>query len=254
MKFPALGLFLSALAALPCAATPTWKTPKTLPFSELSVLELREEDPTQPPLPRPGEEKLGPLALRGVEPTPDGRGWLLTVQPTVPGQVVIPSENLGDHRSSPELRIEVPRTVPYQAPWMGVGGGQGDVLPQISFPWAWATLLLLPFVALGAWIWRRWIRNAPKRALHRARRAFSRHWPPIGDDRRTLDTSHEAGRDLLALRFGEEARSWGVSELRKQQLDIWATWVQSLDAARFSRKEPPFPPLSELLGALGLRR
>jgi hypothetical protein len=37
-------------------------------------------------------------------------------------------------------------------------------------------------------------------------------------------------------------------------MDTWGIWVQSLDAARFSRKEPPFPPLDELLKPLEERR
>jgi hypothetical protein len=31
---------------------------------------------------------------------------------------------------------------------------------------------------------------------------------------------------------------------------VWATWVLSLDAARFARTEPPFPPAADLLHAL----
>ena len=52
---------------------------------------------------------------------------------------------------------------------------------------------------------------------------------------------------MLAARFGEEARSWGAAEFRLRHLEAWATWAQSLDAARFGRREPPFPPLAELL-------
>lgn len=234
-------------------AAPVWTAPDKLPFGELSVLEIREVDPAQPALPRPGDEKLGPLDLRSVEPTSDGRGWRLTVQPMNPGTVVIPPVNFGDGRQSPELRVQVPRTVPYRAPWMGVGGGQGDVIPTIPFPWAWASLLLLPLVALGWWIWRRWRRSAPGRARHRARSAFSHQWPPRSTERASLDAAHAAGRALLAAHFGEEARSWGPAEFNVRHLDVWGTWTQSLDAARFSRKEPPFPALDELLKVLGKR-
>ena len=236
------------------SAAPTWKTPDKLPFGELSILEIREEDPAQPPLPRPGDEKLGPLALRGVEPTPDGRGWQLTVQPMVPGTAVVPPVNFGDGRQSPELRLQIPRTVPFQAPWVGVGGGQGDVIPYIPFPWAWVSLLLLPLATLGWWLWRRWGRAAPARSKRHARHAFAHHWPPLTSDRQTLDSSHAAGRDLLAAHFGEEARSWGTHDFKNQHLEVWATWAQSLDAARFSRKDPPFPPLNELFEILEERR
>ena len=235
-------------------AAPTWKTPDTLPFGALSILEIREEDPAQPPLPRLGDEQLGPLALRSVEPTPDGRGWRLTVQPMVPGIAVIPPVNFGDGRQSPELRVRIPRTVPFQTPWLGVGGGQGDVIPYIPFPWVWASLLLLPLTALGWWIWRRWRRSLPSRARQHARSVFSHHWPPVTADRKTLDNAHALGRDLLAAHFGEEARSWGIRESKAHHLDSWATWIQSLDAARFSRKDPPFPPLGDLLKVLEERR
>jgi hypothetical protein len=137
---------------------------------------------------------------------------------------------------------------------MGVGGGQGDVIPYIPFPWAWASLLLLPLAALGWWLWRRWLRAAPKRAKHHARSAFSHHWPPLTADRQALDAAHATGRDLLVAHFGDEARSWGLREFQDQHLEVWATWNQSLDAARFSRKDPPFPPLGELLSVLKERR
>lgn len=236
------------------SAAPVWKTPAELPFGELSVLEIREADPAQPKLPRPGEEKLGSLDLRSVEPTADGRGWRLTVQPMVPGTAVIPPVDFGDGRQSPELRLRIPRTVPYQAPWVGVGGGQGDLIPYIPFPWLWASLLLLPIAALAWWLWQRWLRSAPGRARHHARSVFSHHWPPTSTERRLLDEAHGMGRDLLAAHFGEEARSWGPHEFGEHHLEIWGTWIQSLDAARFARKEPPFPPLEALLKSLGERR
>jgi len=247
-------LLLGSLSGHPGAAVPVWKVPDQLPFGELSVLEIREADPAQPALPRPGDEKLGPLALRSVEPTQDGRGWRLTVQPMDPGTALIPPVDFGDGRQSPELRLQVPRTVPFQAPWMGVGGGRGDVIPLIPFPWAWASLFLLPLAALGWWLQRRWACSAPARARHHARSAFSRHWPPSTAERSVLDTAHSLGRDLLAAHFGEASRSWGIGELKDHHLEAWATWVQSLDAARFARKDPPFPPLAELLKILEARR
>jgi hypothetical protein len=99
------------------SAAPEWKAPAEIPFGELSVLELVENDPTKPALPRPGDEKLGPLELRSAEASANGRGWKLTVQPMAPGTAVIPSLDLGDGRRAPELRLRVPRTVPYGAPW-----------------------------------------------------------------------------------------------------------------------------------------
>ena len=251
---PIFSWCLCAFVGNVLSAAPTWKTPGKLPFGELSVLEIQEEDPAQPPLPRPGDEQLGPLALRSVEPTPDGRGWRLTVQPLVPGTALIPAMDFGDGRQSPELRLQIPRTVPFRAPWMGVGGGQGDVLPYIPFPWAWASLLLLPLAILGWWFWRSWRRSVPGRARHHARSVFAHHWPPVSPDRSALDKAHATGRDLLAAHFGEGARSWGSHEFKDHQLEAWATWVQSLDAARFARKEPPFPPLGELLKVLEKRR
>lgn len=216
-------------------------------------MEIRESDPTQPPLPRPGDGKLGPLDLRGVEPTDDGRGWKLTVQPMIPGTVLVPPINFGDGRQSSELRVVVPRTTPYQAPWMGIGGGQGDIIPAVPFPWAWASLLLLPLLSIGGWIGRRWRRTAPGRVRHRARSLFAHNWPPHDTDRETLDAVHAAGRDLLAAHFGEEARSWGPREFREQNLEAWALWSQSLDSARFALRSPPFPPLAELLKLLEQR-
>lgn len=231
-------------------AAPVWKAPAELALGQLGVLELREDDPSQPALPRPGEERLGPLAVRGVEALPDGRGWRITVQPMAPGMAVLPVLPLGDGRQAPALRITIPRSVPYGSPWVGVGGGQQDVLPYIPFPWAWATLLVLPLAALGWLLAKRLRRGAPVRRRRAAQHAFTRHWPPAAADRATLDAAHASGRDLLAATFGEEARSWGPEAFRERRLEAWSTWVLSLDAARFSRQEPPFPSLAALLAAL----
>lgn len=245
-----LGLALLLALGPGLAAAPVWKAPEQLPFGQLSQLELREDDPAAPALPRPGEERLGSLALRGVDPLPDGRGWRLTVQPLATGTARIPPMDLGDGRLSPELRLKVPRTVPFAAPWMGFGGGIGDAIPDMPFPWAWASPLFLPILALGWWLRRRWVAAGPARALRHARRAFLRHWPPVSKDRRELDAAHAAGRDLLAARFGDIARAWGAPDFRGRHLDAWATWSESLDAARFGRQDPPFPPREALLKAL----
>lgn len=250
-------LLLPALLAgylAPLGAAPVWKAPSEIAFGQLAVLELREDDAAKPAIPRPAEEKLGSLALRSVEALPDGRGWKLTVQALTAGTALIPPMDLGDGRSTPELRVQVPRTVPYGAPWVAVGGGQTDLLPYVPFPWAWASLLLLPPALLAFWLLRRWRKNGAARALHHRRRTFAHHWPPADHRRESLDRAHVLGRDLLAARFGEETRSWGVAEFRHHNLEVWGTWVQSLDAARFARKEPPFPPLAELLKTLEGRK
>lgn len=234
-------------------ALPVWKVPKDLAVGQLGILELREEDPALPALPRPGEDRLGALAVRGVEPLRDGRGWRITVEPMAPGRAVIAPQDLGDGRHTPELRLTIPRTTPFGAPWMGVGGGQQDVLPYLPFPWQWTSLLALPLAVLGWLVARRWRRAGPARARKAARRAFSGHWPPRPPDRASLDAAHARGRDLLAATFGEEARSWGPETLRQRELEPWAQWLLSLDAARFSRAEPAFPPLTDLLAALAPR-
>jgi hypothetical protein len=221
-----------------------------LPFGQLAVLELREDDPKQPPLPRPGDEKLGPLFLRSVEAMPDGRGWKLTVQAFTPGVAVVPPLDLGDGRRTPELRVKVDRSIPFGAPWMGVGGGREDELPEIPFPYGWASLHLLPFALLGYYLFRRWRRNSGKRRQKKAKAAFAKAWPPPSKQREALDAAHAAGREWLATVVGAEARSWGPKEFRAQSLDPWATWVESLDAARFGRTTPAFPPLLELKQSL----
>lgn len=240
-------LALGLAALLPLAAAPEWRAPRELPFGQLSVIELVEGDPARPPLPRPGDDKLGPLLLRGAEPTPDGRGWRLTVQPLRAGLSVIPALDLGDGRITPELRLQVPRTTPYGAPWRGYRGGQEDQLPLAPFPWAWASLPLLPLAALGILLARRWRARAPHRHLVHARHAFARTWPPPTRERAALDHSHQLGRDLLAARFGEEARAWGPADFAARGLQPWVQWSRSLDAARFGQSEPPFPEAEALL-------
>ena len=217
----------------------------------MAVLELREDDPNQPALPRPGDEKLGPLFLRSAEPLADGRGWKLTVQAMTLGTAVVPPLDLGDGRRTPELRVKILRDVPFAAPWMGFGGGREDELPEIPFPYAWASLLLLPFVVAGIFFIRRWRRNAPKRLRRRAQAAFAKAWPPPSKARAALDHAHTAGREWLAMELSEEARAWGPKEFRAHALDPWATWVESLDAARFGRATPVFPPLLDLKRSLG---
>lgn len=239
-----------ALAA-PALAAPVWQAPAQLKVGELQTLVLRETDPAAPAPDRPAlDDRLGPLRLRAVEPLADGRGWRFQVQALTPGTALVPPLDLGHGVQSPELRLPVPRTVPFGGPWMGYGGGRDDLLPAIPFPWAWASLLLLPPLALGAWLLRRWHRSHGRRRMHHAAHAFRRHWPPQAGDRAALDAAHGLGRDLLAARFGEEARAWGVREFRAHRLGSWEQWTQSLDAARFGRTEPPFPPVEPLLAAL----
>lgn len=243
-----------ALICLPALAAPTWKAPAKLNLGELQVLELREEDPAKPALPRPTvEEQLGPLRLRSMEPLPDGRGWRFQVQALSPGLAVIPPLDLGNGQRSPELRLEVPRSIPFGGPWVGFGGGNDDRLPSMPFPWAWASLLLLPPLGLLAWMMRLWRRGSAKRRLRHAVHVFHRHWPPADRQRATLDAAHDLGRDLLAARFGDGARAWGVAEFQARNLAPWDQWVRSLDAARFGRTEPPFPVPEPLVAALDAR-
>ncbi len=249
MKMPDLLLVVFAVASL--SATPIWHAPAALPFGQLAVIELHDDDLKLPPLPRPGDEKLGPLFLRSVETMPNGRGWKLTVQAFTPGLAVVPPLDLGDGRRTPELRVKVDRSIPFGAPWMGVGGGREDELPEIPFPFGWASLLLLPFVLLGYYLVRRWRRNSGKRLQRKAKAAFAKAWPPPSKQRDALDAAHTAGRAWLAAAVGDEARSWGPKEFRAQSLDPWATWIESLDAARFGRSTPAFPSLLELKRSLG---
>jgi hypothetical protein len=235
-------------------AAPAWKAPAQLKLGELLVLELREEDSLRPPIPRPiVEDHLGPLHLRSMEPLPDGRGWRFQVQALEPGLAVIPGLDLGNEQRSPELRLGVPREVPYGDPWMGFGGGNEDRLPASPFPWAWASLLLIPPLGLMAWAIGRWRKGSARRRLHRAIQAFQKQWPPENRQRGTLDAAHGLGRALLAARFGEAARAWGPGDFQAHGLGPWDQWAQSLDAARFGRTEPPFPPPGPLVAALDAR-
>lgn len=244
-------LLLLGTWALAASAGPVWKAPAQLKLGELQILELREEDSSQPAPPRPMlEDRLGPLRLRALEPLPDGRGWRFQVQALESGQVLVPALDLGNGQRTPELRLGVPRTIPYAGPWMGFGGGKDDRLPPLPFPWAWASLLLLPPLALAAWGFHLWRAGSPARRLRHASLAFHRHWPPPSRNRTALDEAHARGRDLLAARFGEEARAWGPDAFQARNLGPWDQWIRSLDAARFGRSEPPFPAADPLVAAL----
>lgn len=247
-------LCLLVAAGLQLAAAPTWKVPAQLKLGEVQVLELREADPAKPAPPRPTvEDRLGPLQLRALEPLPDGRGWRFQVQALEPGSAHIPALDLGNGQRSPELRVWVPRSIPYGGPWMGFGGGNLDRLPALPFPWAWASLLLLPPLLLVAGLLRRWRQGSASRRLRHAAQFFHRQWPPANRERTTLDATHDLGRDLLAARFGETARAWGPADFQARNLSPWDQWVKSLDAARFGRTEPPFPRPEPLIAALDAR-
>jgi hypothetical protein len=246
-----VGCGLWSLSAL---AVPTWKAPAQLKLGELQVLELREEDPSKAAPPRPAvEDRLGSLRVRALEPLPDGRGWRFQVQALEPGSPVIPALDLGNGQRSPELRLYVPRSIPYEGPWMGIGGGNDDRLPALPFPWAWASLLLLPPLALLAWLIHRWRKSSAARHLRHAAQVFRRQWPPADRQRETLDAAHDLGRNLLVARFGELARAWGPADLLARNLCPWDQWVKSLDAARFGLTEPPFPRPEPLVAALDAR-
>ncbi len=204
----ALGAVLFTAGVL--VAAPAWKGPERLPFGELGVLELLEADPSAPPLPRPPvEQNLGSLRVRSVEASADGRGWRLTVQGLQPGRTLLPSLDFGDGRRSPELRLDVPRTAPYEGLWMALGGGAANELPEVPFPWAWASLILAPLLALLAGVLRAWRQGAPGRQRRHLARRFRHAWPPR-PTREALDAAHLLGRDLLAAAHGEEARGWGA--------------------------------------------
>lgn len=245
-----LFLWAGALAV----AQPQWKAPKELRFGQMEVLELRDDDPAAKPLLRPQvDEKLGPLHVRSLEPSADGRGWRFQVQAFTTGTAVIPALDLGDGRRAPELRLPVPRTTPFGAPWMGWGGGREDQLPLIPFPMGWALLAASPVLLLLAgafWLWRK---GAPGRHRLQARHGFQKVWPPKSGDRDGLDQAHAAGRALLRTHCGDEALSWGAEDFQARGFDPWSQWVKSLDAARFGRTSPPFPPLETLVQNLEAR-
>ena len=239
-----------AAAAAPLGAAPRWQAPERLVLGTLQTLELVEGDPARPAPGRPAlEDRLGPLHLRAVEPLPDGRGWRFQVQALAPGLAVVPPLDLGDGARSPELRLPVARTVPFGAPWRGLGGGPEDQLPAPPFPWAWASLGLLPLLGLGLGGAAHWRARAGARRLARAREAFRAAWPPA-PDRAALDAAHARGRDLLAARWGEPARAWGPADLAARGLAPWAAWCRALDAARFGAGAPDLPAAEALLGAL----
>ena len=243
-----------AVSWLGAGASPVWKAPVRLKLGEVQTLELREEDPARPAPGRPAlEDHLGPLHLRALEPLPDGRGWRFQVQAFTPGEALVPPLDLGDGQRSPELRLPVPRTIPYAGPWVGFGGGNEDLLPAIPFPWAWASLTFSPILALAGWLLFRWRRGRGRRRLRHATHVFRHHWPPRKVDRATLDEAHALGRDLLAARFGDDARAWGPAEFQARNLAPWDQWTRSLDAARFGRTQPPFPAAEPLVAALDAR-
>ncbi len=248
-----LGVLAVSLSTFPLHATPQWKAPKELRFGELEVLELREDDPSAKPLPRPVvDERLGSLRLRALEPLADGKGWRFQVQALEPGTAVVPALDLGDGRRAPELRLPVPRTAPHGAPWMGWGGGREDQLPELPFPLGWAAAALSPLILIFAGLFILWRRGAAGRRQRFARHHFVKAWPPVRE-RNALDHAHAAGRELLGSHFGAEALAWGVEEFRRRGLDPWVQWAQSLDAARFGLQSPPFPDLPMLLKNLEAR-
>ncbi len=254
MRTAGLWVVGSGLWGFSALTAPAWKIPAQVKLGQLIVLDLREEDQSKPSFPRPAvEDRLGPLHLRSMEPLPDGRGWRFQVQALEPGLAVIPALDLGNEQRSPEFRLWVPRDIPYGGSWMGFGGGNEDRLPVLPFPWAWASLLLVPPLGLVAWVILLWRKGSARRCLHHAIQAFQHHWPPKDRARATLDAAHASGRDLLAARFGEAARAWGPADFQARGLGPWVPWAKSLDAARFGQAEPPFPSSEPLVAVLDAR-
>jgi len=234
----------------PAAAAPVWKAPDKINFGELAVLELREDDPAAPTLPRPPlEDRVGPLRIRAMEPTRDGRGWRITVQALSPGTALISAMDIGDGRSTSECRIQVQRTAPFGGLWMAIGGGATNDLPAIPFPWGWASLLLSQPLLLIAWLLRKWLGSAPARTRKRLAKRFAKVWPP-GKAREELDQAHALGRELLATVKGEAARAWGPKELKAHHLDSWALWAEALDQARFGGTKGNYPSAQALMTSL----
>jgi hypothetical protein len=245
------------LVASPLAAAPVWRAPAKIQVGELVTIEVVDVDPASPPMPRPGEERLGPLALRSAVPIESGRGWRLVVQALRPGAAVVPSMDLGQGMVIPELKIQVARTVPYGAPWMGLGGGGDDAPPGVGFPWGWAVLPLLPLCLALSLAVRLWRAGIPGRRFARARRRFAAVWPPASLDRAEIDQAGMRGRDLMAGAWGEDARSWGGREFLEQNNAAWASWCSFMDHARFGGDvgdRPPPPALPELIESMGKRR
>lgn len=241
-----LPLFLSAAAF----AAPVWKAPDKVAFGALVVVELRDDDASAPALPRPPlEDRVGPLRIRALEPTRDGRGWVLKVQALEPGTAIFPPMDLGDGRRTAPLRLPVVRTAPAGGLWMALGGGATNALPDIPFPWGWAGLLLLPPLALAGWLVKRWFGSAPKRARKRLARQFAKAWPP-GRTRAELDRAHALGRELLAAARGEAARAWAPADLRARHLESWALWAEGLDHARFGGRAAEWPSAQALVASL----
>jgi hypothetical protein len=246
---------LLGLPLLACGlvAAPQWKAPKELHFGRVETLLLVDEEPGAKPILRPQvDEKLGPLHVRSLEPTEDGRGWRFQVQAFEPGTAVLPALDLGDGRRAPELRLPVPRTTPHGAPWMGWGGGREDQLPLVPFPLLWAIIAASPLLLVVAGGWMLWRRAAPGRRRLHTRHVFQKAWPPKGG-REGLDSAHAAGRALLAAYCGEEAMAWGAEDFQARGFDPWSQWARSLDAARFGRTTPPFPAADTLLSNLEAR-
>jgi hypothetical protein len=240
------------------AAAPVWRAPAKIQVGGAATIEVVDMDPASPPMPRPGEERLGPFALRSAIPIENGRGWRLVIQALGPGAAVVPSMDLGQGTVIPELKIQVARTVPFGAPWMGLGGGGDDAPPGVGFPWGWAALPLLPLGLALSLAVRLWRGRAPGRRLARARRRFAAVWPPISLDRAEIDRVGARGRDLMAGAWGEEARSWGGRELLEQNNAAWASWCNFMDHARFGGDSGVAgggpPALPELVESMGKRR
>jgi hypothetical protein len=77
-------------------------------------------------------------------------------------------------------------------------------------------------------------------------------------ERGAIDQAHAKGRELMAIVWGEEARSWGGRDFLEHDNAVWASWCSFMDAARFgegSQEKLGVPPTrAELIELLGGKR
>ena len=208
--------------------------------------------PSAPPLPaaRPGPPGPSGPARRGA---PAGRPRLAhhgAAPGAGPRRDAGPGPGRRPHHSRAADRGAPHHALRRRPGWASAAAGR-TCLPDIPFPWAWATP---PGHPRGrSWSGSRAGATGPPGAGRRrraARRAFA---PPLaapGRDRAHLDAAHAAGRELLAAHFGEEALGLGPGGLPGPGPGRLGTWVRRAWTRPASPgTEPPSPPLLALLDA-----